>query len=163
MGKLKTYQEQLQDIVEKGINAAEEQQKKLAAKPFEYAEKLESEAREYSVKSLRKRYDSYAESLFEQLRSLNSRLRQLRGRAGGQAGEGSGGRRGCGFRGGRGSGRSRRRSEEIRDREEAGGPQGTGPQAGCHGQEKLYGLGLIRAAAQKGVADGQRLFSCEMR
>lgn len=45
MGKLKTYQEQLQDIVEKGINAAEEQQKKLAAKPFEYAEKLESEAR----------------------------------------------------------------------------------------------------------------------
>ena len=74
MGKLKTYQEQLQDIAEKGITAAEEQQKKLAAKPFEYAEKLESEAREYSVKSLRKRYDSYAESLFEQLRSLNSRF-----------------------------------------------------------------------------------------
>ena len=51
MGKLKSYQEQLQDIVEKGINAAEEQQKKLASKPFEYAEKLESEAREYSVKT----------------------------------------------------------------------------------------------------------------
>ena len=28
MGKLKSYQEQLQDIVEKGINAAEEPQKK---------------------------------------------------------------------------------------------------------------------------------------
>lgn len=74
MGKLKTYQEQLQEIVEKGINAAEEQQKKLAAKPFEYAEKLENEAREYSVKTLRTRYYGYSENLFGQLRSLNSRF-----------------------------------------------------------------------------------------
>ena len=74
MGKLKSYQEQLQDIVEKGINAAEEQQKKLASKPFDYAEKLEAEAREYSVKSLRKRYNGYSETLFEQLRSLNGRF-----------------------------------------------------------------------------------------
>ncbi len=74
MGKLKSYQEQIQEIVENGINAAEEQQKKLAAKPFEYAEKLESGAREYSVKSLRKRYDGYSENLFEQLRTLNNRV-----------------------------------------------------------------------------------------
>ncbi len=74
MGKLKSYQEQIQDIVDKGINAAEEQQKKLSAKPFDYAEKLEAEAREYSVKSLRKRYDGYSDSLFGQLRSLNARL-----------------------------------------------------------------------------------------
>lgn len=74
MGKLKSYQEQLQDIVEKGINAAEEQQKKLASKPFEYAEKLESEAREYSVKNLRTRYYGYSENLFDQLRNLNSRF-----------------------------------------------------------------------------------------
>lgn len=74
MGKLKSYQEQLQDIVEKGINAAEEQQKKLASKPFDYAEKLEAEAREYSVKNLRKRYNGYSKDLFEQLRSLNSRF-----------------------------------------------------------------------------------------
>ncbi|WP_111498065.1 MULTISPECIES: hypothetical protein [Marinobacter] len=74
MGKLKSYQEQIQEMVEKGINAAEERQKKLSSKPFEYAEKLESEAREYSVKSLRKRYDGYSENLFEQLRSLNSRF-----------------------------------------------------------------------------------------
>ncbi|MGC8120070.1 hypothetical protein [Marinobacter sp. VGCF2001] len=74
MGKLKSYQEQLQDIVEKGINAAEDQQKKLASKPFDYAEKLESEAREYSVKTLRKRYNGYSENLFGQLRSLNSRF-----------------------------------------------------------------------------------------
>ncbi|HTN33810.1 MAG TPA: hypothetical protein VL091_07390 [Marinobacter sp.] len=74
MGKLKSYQEQIQEIVANGINAAEEQQKKLAAKPFEYAEKLESGAREYSVKSLRKRYDGYSENLFEQLRTLNNRV-----------------------------------------------------------------------------------------
>lgn len=74
MGKLKSYQEQLQEIVEKGINAAEEQQKKLASKPFEYAEKLEAGAREYSVENLRKRYYGYSESLFEQLRSLNGRI-----------------------------------------------------------------------------------------
>ncbi|KPQ28737.1 MAG: hypothetical protein HLUCCX14_09545 [Marinobacter excellens HL-55] len=74
MGKLKSYQEQLQDIVEKGINAAEEQQKKLAAKPFDYAEKLETEVREYSVKGLRKRYTGYSENLFGQLRTLNSRF-----------------------------------------------------------------------------------------
>ncbi|WP_166269720.1 hypothetical protein [Marinobacter caseinilyticus] len=74
MGKLKTYQEQLQEIVEKGINAAEEQQKKIASMPFEYAEKLESEAREYSVKALRERYNGYSDTLFEQLRSLNIRL-----------------------------------------------------------------------------------------
>lgn len=74
MGKLKSYQEQIQEIVEKGINAAEEQQKKLAAKPFEYAEKLETEVREYSVKTLRDRYNGYSENLFEQLRSLNTRF-----------------------------------------------------------------------------------------
>ncbi|MBW7472292.1 hypothetical protein QQF73_14600 [Marinobacter sp. M216] len=74
MGKLKSYQEQIQEIVEKGINTAEEQQKKLASKPFDYAEKLESEAREYSVKTLRKRYYGYSENLFDQLRSLNSRF-----------------------------------------------------------------------------------------
>lgn len=74
MSKLKTYQEQLQEIVEKGINAAEEQQKKLSAKPFDFAEKLETEAREYSVKTLRQRYNGYSDSLFGQLRTLNSRF-----------------------------------------------------------------------------------------
>jgi phage-related tail protein len=74
MGKLKTYQQQIQEIVEKGINTAETQQKKLSAKPFEYAEKLESGAREYSVKSLREHYYGYSETLFSQLRSLNLRM-----------------------------------------------------------------------------------------
>ncbi|WP_309045020.1 hypothetical protein [Marinobacter sediminicola] len=79
MSKLKTYQEQLQEIVAKGINAAEEQQKKLSAKPFDFAEKLETEAREYSVKTLRKRYNGYSDSLFGQLRTLNSRFGNFAG------------------------------------------------------------------------------------
>jgi hypothetical protein len=74
MGKLMSYQQQLQDIVAKGINSAEEQEKKLSAKPFNYAEKLESEARAYSVKTLRKRYNGYRKDLFEQLRGLNNRV-----------------------------------------------------------------------------------------
>lgn len=79
MGKLRTYQEQLQDIIDKGIRAAEEQQKKLAARPFEYAEKLESGVREYNVRKLRKRYDRYTASLFGQLRDLNSRFGNFAG------------------------------------------------------------------------------------
>ncbi|MBZ2170363.1 hypothetical protein [Marinobacter sp. F4216] len=74
MGKLKTYQEQIQEIVEKGINTAEEKQKELSAMPFDYAEKLEAEVREYTIKSLRERYDGYSETLFEQLRNLNTRF-----------------------------------------------------------------------------------------
>jgi len=35
---------------------------------------LESGAREYSVKSLRDRYNGYSETLFEQFRSLNLRM-----------------------------------------------------------------------------------------
>lgn len=74
MGKLKSYQQQVQDIVNKGIDSAEEQEKKLSAKPFDYAEKLESEARGHSVKNLRKRYNGYSKDLFEQLRGLNTRV-----------------------------------------------------------------------------------------
>jgi hypothetical protein len=79
MGKLKTYQQQLQGIVDKGINAAEEQQKKLSAKPFNFAEKLEDDLRAYSVKTLRQRYYGYSDELFDQLRSLNSRFSNFAG------------------------------------------------------------------------------------
>lgn len=74
MGKFTTYQKKIQEVVGKGINAAEEQQKKLSAKPFDFVEKLESGVREYSVKSLRDQYDGYSETLFEQIRSTNLRM-----------------------------------------------------------------------------------------
>lgn len=72
MGKFKFYQEQIQEVVEKGINVVEEQQKKLVVKFFDYVEKLEFEVCEYSVKSLCKCYNGYSDSLFDQLCSLNS-------------------------------------------------------------------------------------------
>ena len=71
MGVLITYQQQLQDMVNKGIDAAEKQQKRLSAKPFDMAEKLEESARTHSVKSLRKSYYGYSENVFDQLRELN--------------------------------------------------------------------------------------------
>lgn len=74
MGKLKSYQEQIQDIIEKGINNVEEQYKSVAGKPFELAEKLETEARSYSVKTVRSRHDEYMNSFYNSLRSLNKRL-----------------------------------------------------------------------------------------
>ena len=74
MGMLKTYQEQLQDMVNKGIDAAEKQQNRLASKPFDMAEKLEESARARSVKSLRKTYYGYSENVFDQLRELNVKM-----------------------------------------------------------------------------------------
>jgi heparin binding hemagglutinin HbhA len=71
MGVFTTYQQQLQDMVNKGIDAAEKQQKRLSAKPFDMAEKLEESARTYSVKSFRKSYYGYSENVFDQLRELN--------------------------------------------------------------------------------------------
>jgi exonuclease III len=71
MGVLTTYQQQLQDMVNKGIDAAEKQQKRLSVKPFDMAEKLEESARTHSVKSLRKSYYGYSENVFDQLRELN--------------------------------------------------------------------------------------------
>lgn len=79
MGKLKTYQQQLQSIVDKGINTAEEQQKKISAKPFSFAEKIESDLRAYSVATLRQRYYGYSDEVFDQLRNLNSRFSNFAG------------------------------------------------------------------------------------
>ncbi len=77
MGVLSTYQEQLQDMVNKGIDAAEKQQKRLASKPFDMAEKLEERARTHSVESLRKTYYGYSENVFDQLRELNSTISEF--------------------------------------------------------------------------------------
>lgn len=74
MGKLKSYQEQVQEAIEKGINSVEERYNTLSAKPFELAEKVEAEAKSYSVKTLRERHNEYVGTLYESLRSLNKRL-----------------------------------------------------------------------------------------
>ena len=74
MSMFKTYQQQLQDMVNKGIDAAEKQQNRLVSMPFDMAEKLEENGRTHSVKSLRKTYNGYSENMFDQLRELNVKM-----------------------------------------------------------------------------------------
>jgi len=71
MSKLKSYQEQVQQAVEKGIKAFEEQHRALAAKPFEYAEKLETEAKTLSIKSVREMHDKALDSMYTKLNEWN--------------------------------------------------------------------------------------------
>lgn len=70
MGKFQSYQSQLQEAIENGINMMEEQQKKMAAMQFDYAEKIESDLREHSVKGLREQYNSYSQSMFGPLQEV---------------------------------------------------------------------------------------------
>lgn len=79
MSKLKTYQKQVQDVIEKSINTVEEQHKSLAERPFELAEKLEKEAKTYSVKSIRSKHNSAASSAYDALRVWNKRLGEYAG------------------------------------------------------------------------------------
>lgn len=74
MSKLKTYQQQVQDIIEKSINTVEEQHKSLAVRPFDLAEKLEKEAKSYSIKSVRSKHNNAATSAYDALRVWNKRL-----------------------------------------------------------------------------------------
>ncbi|OZG74252.1 hypothetical protein BTA51_04345 [Hahella sp. CCB-MM4] len=74
MSKLKSYQEQLQQAVEKGIKSFEEQHRALAAKPFDYAEKLEEEAKTFSVKSVREIHDKALDTVYTKLNEWNKLL-----------------------------------------------------------------------------------------
>ena len=74
MSKLKTYQQQVQDVIEKSITRVEEQHKSLAERPFDLAEKLEKEAKAYSVTSIRSKHNDAATSAYEALRTWNKRL-----------------------------------------------------------------------------------------
>ncbi|XOZ32142.1 hypothetical protein ACMDCT_07955 [Halomonadaceae bacterium KBTZ08] len=74
MSKIRNYQQQVQDVIEKGINTVEKQHKNLAERPFELAEKVEKQAKSYSVKSVRAKHDDYANTAYETLRVWNKRL-----------------------------------------------------------------------------------------
>lgn len=77
MGKLKSYQEQVQETLQKALSAAEEQHRQLAAKPFDFAEKLEADAKELSVKSIRDVHDKALDNMYSALNSWNSRVSDL--------------------------------------------------------------------------------------
>ena len=77
MGKLKTYQEQVQETLVKALKAAEDQHRNLAAKPFDYAEKLELEAKELSIKTIRNAHDKALDNMYSALNGWNKRVIEL--------------------------------------------------------------------------------------
>lgn len=79
MGKLKTLQTQVQEAIEKGIATVEEQHKAIANKSFDYVEKVEAEAKSYSVKTLRDLHNDTVNGLYEAVRAFNKRLGEVTG------------------------------------------------------------------------------------
>lgn len=73
MGKLKSYQEQVQQVLAKGIDKAEQSHKRLISRPFDFAEKVEKEAKSHSIKSVRQAHNQYAKTVYSSLRTLNER------------------------------------------------------------------------------------------
>lgn len=65
MGTIKSYQEQVQDIVAKAIAAVEEQHKAIAAASFEYIEKL------YKLDTVKAKHDEVAELAYSKAREVN--------------------------------------------------------------------------------------------
>jgi len=65
MAKIKTYQEQVQDVVAKAIDAVEEQYKALAGASFGYAEKY------YTVDSVKAKHDEYLALASGKARDVN--------------------------------------------------------------------------------------------
>jgi uncharacterized protein YoxC len=76
MGKLQSFQTQIQEAVEKGIATIEEQHKVIAEKSFGYAEKVESEAKSYSIKTVQKLHDDAVGGVYESIRTFNARVNE---------------------------------------------------------------------------------------
>jgi len=71
MGTIKTYQEQVQDIVEKAISAVEEQHKALASASFEYLEKL------YKLDTVKTKHNDVADLAYGKARDVNKYVAEL--------------------------------------------------------------------------------------
>lgn len=65
MGTIKSYQEQVQDIVAKAISTVEEQHKAIAAASFEYIEKL------YKLDTVKAKHDEVAGIAYSKAREIN--------------------------------------------------------------------------------------------
>ena len=65
MGTIKSYQEQVQEIVEKAIATVEEQHKALAAASFEYIEKL------YKLDTVKAKHDEVSDIAYSKVREVN--------------------------------------------------------------------------------------------
>jgi hypothetical protein len=65
MGTIKSYQEQVQEIVAKAISTVEEQHKAIAAASFEYIEKL------YKLDTVKAKHDEVAGIAYSKAREIN--------------------------------------------------------------------------------------------
>ncbi len=65
MSTIKSYQEQVQEIVEKAIATVEEQHKALAAASFEYIEKL------YKLDTVKAKHDQVSDIAYGKAREVN--------------------------------------------------------------------------------------------
>jgi hypothetical protein len=68
MSKIRSYQEQVQEIVEKAINMAEEQYKALADMSFGYAEKL------VKLETVKSKHDDFASRAYKAARDVNKKI-----------------------------------------------------------------------------------------
>lgn len=68
MATIRSYQEQVQEIVEKAINKAEEQYKNLAEKSFGYAEKL------VKLEKVKTKHDDFATKAYDAAREVNKKI-----------------------------------------------------------------------------------------
>ncbi len=68
MATIKSYQEQVQEIVEKAINTVEEQHKALASASFNYAEKL------YKLDTVKTKHDEVAGIAYDKARDVNKKV-----------------------------------------------------------------------------------------
>jgi len=74
MSTLKSFQAQVQEAIEKGISTVEEQHKTLADKSFGYVEKLEEEAKTYSIKKVHEKHNKAVDNVYGAVRNLNKRV-----------------------------------------------------------------------------------------
>lgn len=77
MSKLRSYQEQVQEVLTKSIKTLEEQHRAVDAKAFSYAENIEAQARSYSVKDLRAKHDKALDTLYSSVTSFNDKANTL--------------------------------------------------------------------------------------
>lgn len=73
MAKIKSYQEQIQDIVSKAIDAVEGQHKAVAEASFSYAKKL------YQLDAAKSKHDEYATIAYTKVREVNEKVGSFAG------------------------------------------------------------------------------------
>ncbi len=73
MSTIKSYQEQVQEIIEKAISAVEEQHKALAQASFGYAEKL------YKLDTVKTKHDEVADLAYGKARDVNKLVNEYAG------------------------------------------------------------------------------------